>query len=131
MKRTLLAFAALLASTHALADECSNASNQTEMNQCTAAQYQADDIKFNESYQEALKRASGKQQELLKKAQLSWIALRDADCQFLASGAEGGSVQPMLINQCMSDKTVERESFLASLLQCEDGDQSCPLPPAN
>ncbi|HIB5920608.1 TPA: lysozyme inhibitor LprI family protein, partial [Klebsiella pneumoniae] len=23
------------------------------------------------------------------------------------------------------------ESFLASLLQCEDGDQSCPLPPAN
>ncbi|WP_251268190.1 lysozyme inhibitor LprI family protein, partial [Enterobacter hormaechei] len=60
-----------------------------------------------------------------------WIALRDADCQFLASGAEGGSVQLMLINQCMSDKTVERESFLASLLQCEDGDQSCPLPPAN
>ncbi|VFS56644.1 Uncharacterized protein conserved in bacteria [Raoultella planticola] len=35
----------------------------------------------------------------------------------------------MLINQCMADKTVERESFLASLLQCEDGDQSCPLPP--
>ncbi len=34
----------------------------------------------------------------------------------------------MLINQCMADKTVERESFLASLLQCEDGDQSCPLP---
>jgi hypothetical protein len=55
--------------------------------------------------------------------------LRDADCAFIASGAEGGSVQPMLINQCMADKTVEREAFLASLLQCEDGDQSCPLPP--
>lgn len=67
MKRTLLAFAALLASTHALADECSNASNQTEMNQCTAERYQADDKKLNETYQEALKRASGKQQELLKK----------------------------------------------------------------
>jgi uncharacterized protein YecT (DUF1311 family) len=104
-----------------------NASNQTEMNQCTAAQYQAADKKLNRLIR--LKRAAGKQQEQLKKAQLAWIALRDADCAFLASGAEGGSVQPMLINQCMTDKTVERESFLASLLQCEDGDQSCPLPP--
>ncbi|KJU18609.1 hypothetical protein SEEH1068_13394, partial [Salmonella enterica subsp. enterica serovar Heidelberg str. 83-1068] len=24
----------------------------------------------------------------------------------------------------------EREAFLASLLQCEEGDLSCPLPPA-
>ncbi len=40
-------------------------------------------------------------------------------------------MQPMLLSQCMTDKSVERESFLASLLQCEDGDQSCPLPPAN
>ena len=131
MKRTLLALVALLASGHALADECASAGNQAELNQCTAAQYQAADSKLNQTYQEALKRASGKQQALLKKAQLAWIALRDADCTFLASGAEGGSVQPMLINQCMADKTVERESFLASLLQCEDGDQSCPLPPAN
>lgn len=131
MKRTLIALAALLASGQALADECANAGNQAELNQCTAAQYQAADSKLNQTYQEALKRAAGKQQEQLKKAQLAWIALRDADCTFLSSGAEGGSVQPMLINQCMADKTVERESFLASLLQCEDGDQSCPLPPAN
>lgn len=131
MKRTVIALAALLASGQALADECASASTQAEMNQCTAAQYQADDQKLNQTYQEALKRASGKQQEMLKKAQLGWIALRNDDCAFLVSGAEGGSAQPMLLNQCMADKTVERESFLASLLQCEDGDQSCPLPPAN
>ena len=104
MKRTLIALAALLASGQALADECANAGNQAELNQCTAAQYQAADSKLNQTYQEALKRAAGKQQEQLKKAQLAWIALRDADCTFLASGAEGGSVQPMLINQCMADK---------------------------
>ncbi|WEF26534.1 lysozyme inhibitor LprI family protein [Klebsiella aerogenes] len=131
MKRTLLAVAALLASGAALADDCSNANTQTEMNQCAAAQYQAADKKLNETWEQALKRASGKQQELLKKAQLAWISLRDADCAFLASGAEGGSMQPMLISQCMTDKSVEREAFLASLLQCEDGDQNCPLPPAN
>ena len=131
MKRTLIAAAALLASGAAWADDCSNANTQTEMNQCAAAQYQAADKKLNETWKQALKRASGQQQELLKKAQQAWISLRDADCAFLASGAEGGSMQPMLISQCMTDKSVEREAFLASLLQCEDGDQNCPLPPAN
>ncbi|EPL8197497.1 lysozyme inhibitor LprI family protein [Klebsiella aerogenes] len=131
MKRTLIAVAALLASGAAWADDCSNANTQTEMNQCAAAQYQAADKKLNETWEQALKRASGKQLELLKKAQQAWISLRDADCAFLASGTEGGSMQPMLISQCMTDKSVEREAFLASLLQCEDGDQNCPLPPAN
>ncbi|MGR6925488.1 lysozyme inhibitor LprI family protein [Klebsiella aerogenes] len=131
MKRTLIAAAALLASGAAWADDCSNANTQTDMNQCAAAQYQAADKKLNETWQQALKRASGQQLELLKKAQQAWISLRDADCAFLASGAEGGSMQPMLISQCMTDKSVEREAFLASLLQCEDGDQNCPLPPAN
>ncbi|HHC5197492.1 TPA: lysozyme inhibitor LprI family protein [Klebsiella pneumoniae] len=132
MKRTLFAVMALLASGAALADECSSANTQTEMNnQCAAAQYQAADKKLNDTWQQALQRAVGKQQTLLKQAQQAWIALRDADCAFLASGAEGGSMQPMLVSQCMTDKSVERESFLASLLQCEDGDQSCPLPPAN
>ncbi|ENV9336503.1 lysozyme inhibitor LprI family protein [Klebsiella aerogenes] len=131
MKRTLIAVAALLVSGAAWADDCSNANTQTEMNQCAAAQYQAADKKLNETWEQALKRASGQQLELLKKAQQAWISLRDADCAFLASGAEGGSMQPMLISQCMTDKSVEREAFLASLLQCEDGDQNCPLPPAN
>ena len=131
MKRTLIAAAALLASGAGGAGDCSNDNTQTEMNQCAAAQYQAADKKLNETWQQALKRASGQQLELLKKAQQAWISLRDADCAFLASGAEGGSMQPMLISQCMTDKSVEREAFLASLLQCEDGDQNCPLPPAN
>ena len=131
MKRTLIAAAALLASGAAWPADCSNANTQTEMNQCAAPQYQAADKKLNETWQQALKRASGQQLELLKKAQQAWISLRDADCAFLASGAEGGSMQPMLISQCMTDKSVEREAFLASLLQCEDGDQNCPLPPAN
>ncbi|WP_241692637.1 lysozyme inhibitor LprI family protein, partial [Enterobacter cloacae] len=59
----------------------------------------------------------------------AWIALRDADCNFIGSGTEGGSVQPMIISQCLTEKTVEREAFLASLMQCEEGNLSCPLTP--
>ncbi|HBC5671754.1 TPA: lysozyme inhibitor LprI family protein [Citrobacter koseri] len=130
MKRIIFTCAALLLSAPALADDCTNASTQMEMNTCAAAQFQTADKKLNETYQNALKRAEPPQRDLLKKAQIAWIALRDADCALVSSGTEGGSIQPMIASQCMTDKTDEREAFLASLLQCEEGDLSCPLPPA-
>ncbi|AMJ71253.1 hypothetical protein AW879_15525 [Enterobacter cloacae] len=129
MKRYLIAGAALLFSASALANECDKATTQLEMNTCSAQQYQAADKKLNQTYQAAIKRAAAPQRDLLKKAQQAWIALRDADCAFISSGTEGGSVQPMIVNQCLAEKTVEREAFLSSLMQCEEGDLSCPLPP--
>ncbi|MBY6352475.1 MULTISPECIES: lysozyme inhibitor LprI family protein [Enterobacter cloacae complex] len=109
MKRFLIAGSALLLSAH---------------------QYQAADKKLNQTYQAVIKRAAAPQRDLLKKAQQAWIALRDADCTFIGSGTEGGSIQPMIVNQCLAEKTAEREAFLASLMQCEEGDLSCPLTPA-
>lgn len=129
MKRVFLAGGALLLSASALADECDNATTQLELNTCSAQQYQAADKKLNQTYQSAIKRAAAPQRDLLKKAQQAWIALRDADCNFIGSGTEGGSVQPMIISQCLTEKTVEREAFLASLMQCEEGNLSCPLTP--
>ncbi|MFV0262285.1 MAG: lysozyme inhibitor LprI family protein [Kluyvera sp.] len=131
MKPVLPALALLLSSGYALADECDNASTQADLNACSAAQYQAADKKLNQTWQDVLKRAEPAQRDLLKKAQSAWITLRDADCAFISSSTEGGSVQPMVNNQCLTDKTNEREAFLASLLQCEEGDLSCPLPPGN
>ena len=130
MKRIILTCAALLLSSQALADDCANANNQIEMNTCAAEQFKAADAKLNDTYQNALKRAAPAQRDLLKKAQVAWITLRDADCALISSGAAGGSVQSMISSQCLMDKTNEREAFLASLLQCEEGDLSCPLPPA-
>ncbi|MDW3562089.1 hypothetical protein CIW68_19620 [Enterobacter cloacae] len=129
MKRFIIAGAALLLSASALADECDKATTQLELNTCSAQQYQAADKKLNQTYQAAIKRAAAPQRDLLKKAQQAWIALRDADCNFIGSGTEGGSVQPMIISQCLTEKTVEREAFLASLMQCEEGNLSCPLTP--
>ena len=129
MKRYLIAGAALLLSASALANECDKATTQLEMNTCSAQQYQAADKKLNQTYQAAIKRAAAPQRDLLKKAQQAWITLRDADCTFIGSGTEGGSIQPMIVNQCLTEKTAEREAFLASLMQCEEGNLSCPLTP--
>lgn len=131
MKRALTALALLLTSSYALADACDSANTQAELNSCSAEQYQAADKKLNQTWQDVLKRAEPAQRDLLKKAQSAWITLRDADCAFISSSSQGGSVQPMVNNQCLTDKTNEREAFLASLLQCEEGDLSCPLPPAS
>lgn len=91
MKRYLIAGAALLLSTSALANECDNATTQLELNTCSAQQYQAADKKLNQTYQAAIKRAAAPQRDLLKKAQQAWITLRDADCAFIGSGRKAGA----------------------------------------
>ena len=130
MKRIILTALALLFSANALADDCGSASSQTDMNICADNQLKAADKKLNDTYGIVMKRVPEANKGLLKSAQQKWIALRDADCEFVASGTEGGSVQPMIRLQCQTDKTVERTAWLESLLNCEEGDLSCPVPRA-
>lgn len=129
MKRFLLALSGLLLSSAALADECDKAQTQLDLNQCYDAQYKKDDLTLNQTYKKVFSIATDEQKDLLKQAQLAWIKVRDADCKFIRSGTEGGSVSPMIYSQCLSDRTKERTAFLESLMQCEEGDLSCPLPP--
>lgn len=129
MKGLLLGAGILLLSCNALADNCDNAQTQAEMNTCAANQLKEADGKLNNAYGTAMKRAPEATKVLLKTAQQKWIALRDADCALISSGTEGGSIQPMIHAQCLTDKTVERTAWLESLLNCEEGDVSCPLPP--
>lgn len=128
MKFSPFVLAGLLFCGSALADQCDNASTQLEMNTCAAQDYQKADRTLNETYKNVMARASESQQTLLKNAQNAWIKVRDADCAFISSGVEGGSVKPMIHSQCLADKTRERSAFLESLMQCEEGDLSCPLP---
>ncbi len=129
MKRFLLALSGLLISSAVLADDCEKAQTQLELNQCYDALYKKDDLALNQTYKKVLSIASAEQKDLLKQAQLAWIKVRDADCKFVSSGTEGGSVSPMIYSQCLADRTKERTAFLESLMQCEEGDLSCPLPP--
>jgi uncharacterized protein YecT (DUF1311 family) len=128
-KRLILALSGLLLSTGALADACDSATSQADMNQCYGAEYKKQDDELNKTYQQVMKRANDKQKTQLKAAQNAWIAFRDADCELLSSGAETGSVYPMVHAICMADKTRERTELLKSTLQCEEGDVSCVFPP--
>ncbi|WP_313109311.1 lysozyme inhibitor LprI family protein [Atlantibacter sp.] len=130
MKRVGLTVIALLMSSAALAQDCEKAQTQLELNECAASEYKKADSELNAAYKKVFTLASKQQHGILKNAQNAWIKLRDADCDFIASGVEGGSIQPMIYSQCLTDKTRERTAYLESLLQCGEGDLSCPLPPA-
>jgi len=60
--------------------------------------------------------------------QAAWRHYRDAHCNFLSSGSERGSVYPMLVMDCRNDLTKLRIKDLKKLLNCKDGDLSCPVP---
>ncbi|MRS13643.1 DUF1311 domain-containing protein [Enterobacteriaceae bacterium RIT691] len=130
MKQCIILAAALLFSAHALAEGCGSNATQSDLNSCSASKYKEADKKLNETYNTVMKRAPDSTKVLLKTAQQKWIALRDADCEVISSGTEGGSVQPMIRLDCQTDKTVERTAWLESLLNCEEGDLSCPIPRA-
>jgi len=109
---------------------CGNASTQAAMNQCEAASYDHADAELNATYKTALARlkTDKAQHQRLVAAQRAWIAFRDAECALATGNADGGSVYPMLMAQCMADLTTRRTAALRGYMQCEEGDLACAIP---
>ncbi|MFL8990190.1 lysozyme inhibitor LprI family protein [Pseudomonas sp. QLc11A] len=128
--RLLLALTPLLFTSMAVAVDCDNASNQATMNQCAAQQNAAADKELNALYQQITSRFKGNpdNKKLLVGAQRAWVAFRDAECKFSASGVEGGSVYPLIYSNCTTELTKARVQTFKNYLKCQEGDMSCPVP---
>ena len=133
MLRLTIAIALTALSSPALSQSCDPADeSQSGMNICADADYKAEDAKLNRAYREIVRRLadSPKDKDLLTIAQRDWIAFRDAECSFATNGSKGGSIHPMLLSHCLADLTAARARQLSTYLDCEEGDISCPVPPA-
>lgn len=132
MRRILLVagLAAGMFSAPAFADDCDDAESQSAMTACYGDALKAADKALNATYGkiEHRLRDDPDTKKLLVAAERAWIAFRDAECAFSASGAEGGSIYPMTLSICMTDLTEARTAQLAAFLHCEEGDTSCPVP---
>jgi uncharacterized protein YecT (DUF1311 family) len=128
--RFFLALAPVLFTSMAFAADCDNATDQATMNQCAAQQNAAADKELNALYQQITTRlkAEPERKKLLVGAQRAWVAFRDAECKFSASGVEGGSVYPLIYSSCTTDLTKARVQTFKNYLKCQEGDLSCPVP---
>lgn len=130
--RLLLPLVPLFLIGMANAEDCANAMTQAAMNQCAAQENEAADKELNTLYKQITARLKDnvEAKQLLVKAQRAWIGFRDAECSFSASGVEGGSVYPMIHNDCITTLTKARIQAFKIYLECKEGDLSCPVPEA-
>ncbi|MBL6280539.1 DUF1311 domain-containing protein, partial [Micromonospora fiedleri] len=93
-------------------------------------QNKAADNELNALYQQITGRLKSDpdRKKLLIGAQRSWIAFRDAECKFSASGVEGGSVYPLIYSNCITELTRARVATFKNYLKCQEGDMGCPVP---
>ncbi len=128
--RVFLALAPVLFTSMAFALDCDNAPDQATMNQCAAQQNAAADKELNALYQQITARLKGEpdRKKLLVGAQREWVAFRDAECTFSASGVEGGSLYPLIYSNCTTDLTKARVQTFRNYLKCQEGDMGCPVP---
>jgi uncharacterized protein YecT (DUF1311 family) len=118
----LLAFAASLQPmTEA---ECTNAMSQMEMNACAGQRFSQADAELNALYRRliAAARASDRspdngrvpgddrpgEEATLREAQRAWVTYRDAHCRGEGYAARGGSMEPMIFQECRARLTRER-----------------------
>ena len=128
--RFFLALAPVMFTSMAVAVDCDNANDQATMNQCAAQQHAAADTELNALYQQISTRLKGQpdRKKLLVETQRAWIAFRDAECTFSASGVEGGSLFPLVYSNCTTDLTKSRVQTFKNYLKCQEGDVGCPVP---
>jgi uncharacterized protein YecT (DUF1311 family) len=95
------------------------------------ASFKAADAELNELYKQIERRLKDDQDSAksLAAAQRAWIAFRDAECKFAASGVQGGSAYPTIYSNCLAGLTQSRVGDFKRYLNCQEGDLSCPLPP--
>ena len=115
-------------------DKCyDDAKDQAGLNACADAAFKKSDKKLNELYKqiEARLKDDADTKKLLIQAQRDWIKFRDAECGFQTAGADGGSMMPMLVAQCMDGLAQSRVKDFEGYLNCEEGDMGCPVPAAD
>jgi uncharacterized protein YecT (DUF1311 family) len=109
------------------ANECAKES-ASEAPKCAVEEFRALDAKLNKDYNNYRLRLDEFKKLKFRDVQLAWIKYRDLACGFESSQVEGGSAFQMIRSQCLSKLTRQRIDELEYLLNCEEGDLSCPAP---
>lgn len=97
---------------------CDTPITQLEMNWCAAKEAKESQEKLNAIYKKLQEKVKGTPQESrLAEAQNTWLAFRDADCEYSQRRYDGGSIMPMIYALCVVDLTEKRTQKLEDYLE--------------
>jgi len=97
----------------AIADtRCDKIEQVDALNKCLDDELKIADKSLNAAYVELQQKLPVERRKLLKKAEISWVSLRDKDCEFEASAALGGTAYQSLYLSCQIEATKNRTRLL-------------------
>lgn len=99
--------------------ECSDGTNltQMEMTQCAGQDAAFWDRLLNAAYQQVIATLDAEREESLRAAQRAWITYRDLTCDMETARYAGGSIAPMIMQECMARLTERRARDLETYLR--------------
>lgn len=98
--------------------KCKDPQTQLEMNLCSSLNAKSADKHLNEVYRQVRQKYKGIESEnLLIDAQLNWIKYRDSACLFSSNRYKGGSIMPLIYNNCIEKITRQRSDDLEIFLK--------------
>ena len=122
MRKILIALGLLASPLAAQEVDCTNATNQMEMNFCAAQFYGYADEDLNLAYKLAMAQAKEMDKyiaadelpsaTMLRDAQRAWITYRDLACAAESTLVRGGSMEPLMYYSCLERETRSRTESL-------------------
>ena len=105
--------------------DCTSPQTNMEMIDCAGRDFSAADKALNEAYGAVMTKlkAMDKEQpdlglvDALRKAQRAWIAFRDGQCAWEAGFFNGGSMQPLIRQSCLTELTQARTGQLRQTMK--------------
>ena len=107
------------------APDCKAPITQKAMNDCAYEDFLTANAGYAESNKSVMDKLSGKQRDLFRRAQKSWIAYRTATCAFESRAVQGGSAQGMVNWQCAARMTRARAVEMNAMGTCPEGNMAC------
>jgi uncharacterized protein YecT (DUF1311 family) len=107
-------------------ENCAGKGNTIELDECYGREYKRADAALNQLYQELMKKLSdASERALLRSAEEAWVSFRDKECEFETAGTSDGTIHPIEVSVCLTDKTNARIKELQAQLNCPEGDLTC------
>ncbi|MBS3667062.1 lysozyme inhibitor LprI family protein [Vreelandella boliviensis] len=98
-------------------DDClESAVTTVDIVACITEEFEREDKRLNDNYQQLRSQLSDSRKEQLLTAQRAWIAYKEANCDFYAN-PEGGTLARVSANACVLTETTNRADELEALMQ--------------